>query len=356
MNKLSAKHFMLFILGVTCISFKTYPSLFISIGGRDTWVYTILAFIIFLAFAMYLIYVVNSRSVYDINIIFTTGLSKPLGNIFLFLFSLGLFISSIEAASVEANIVKTTFFNDTPTWYIIIFFILPSLFLIGKRINTLLVFILITVASLVFNTIALAAITLKYINISYIIPIFSGNVPYELFYTSLLILGSLSAFSICLPYLKYITKEKHLKRHSFISLLFVAIVCIYSIISILSTFGPIRAANLFYPEFSQSQRVQIAGFLEFGEFFFLYQSVLGFFIKYVLCFYGVYIIYEKFISNKKYFITIYTAIVFVLSTLLSGNNYTLFRVLKYYQYINLITFIFIPLLAFITFSLRSKHK
>ena len=53
-------------------------------------------------------------------------------------------------------------------------------------------------------------------------------------------------------------------------------VCIYVLIGILSSFGPIRAANLFYPEFTQSQRVQIGGFLEFGEFLFLYQTVAGF--------------------------------------------------------------------------------
>lgn len=34
MNKLSAKHFILFVFGVTYISFKTYPSLFIKEGGR----------------------------------------------------------------------------------------------------------------------------------------------------------------------------------------------------------------------------------------------------------------------------------------------------------------------------------
>ena len=81
MNKLSAKHFILFIFGVTYISLKTYPSLFIAEGGRDTWLYTSIVYLIFFAFAMYLIYVMDSRKVYNINEIFTQGLSKPLGNI-----------------------------------------------------------------------------------------------------------------------------------------------------------------------------------------------------------------------------------------------------------------------------------
>ena len=356
MNKLSVKHLVVFILGVTCISFKTYPSIFISAGGRDTWIYTLISFILFLAFAMFLIYIVASKNFYNINDIFTIGLSKPIGNIFLFLFALGLFMSCIESVAVEANVVKTTFFLETPAWYIIIFFLLPSLFLLGKKLNTLLVFIIITVSSLIFNTVALAAITEKYKNYANIIPIFAGNSFSELVSAGLLILGSLSAFSICLPYLKYLIDGKHLKRHSFISLLLAGFVCLYCILGIIATFGPLRGANLFYPEFTQSQRVQIGGFLEFGELFFLYQSVIGFFIKYILCSYGIYIIYERYIKNTKLFISIHTVLVFIISIFFARNNYILFNVLKYYQYINLVLFILVPLIGFTAFSLRYNKK
>ncbi|WP_370774082.1 GerAB/ArcD/ProY family transporter [Clostridium sp.] len=143
MNKISAKHFILFVFGVTYISLKTYPSLFIAEGGRDTWLYTLIIYLIFFAFAMYLIYVMDSKKVYNINEIFTIGLSKTLGNIFLFLFAFGLFLAPLESAAVEANVVKSCFFLETPSWYIIIFFILPSVFLIGKSIRTLLTFIII---------------------------------------------------------------------------------------------------------------------------------------------------------------------------------------------------------------------
>ena len=36
---------------------------------------------------------------------------------------------------------------------------------------------------------------------------------------------------------------------------------IYSIIGIISCFGPSRAANLFYPEYTMSQRIQLGGFI-----------------------------------------------------------------------------------------------
>ena len=97
MNKISAKHFILFIFSVTYISLKTYPSLFIKEGGRDTWLYTLIIYLIFFAFAMYLIYVMDSKKVYNINEIFTIGPSKTLGNIFLLLFCIWIIFSLIRS-------------------------------------------------------------------------------------------------------------------------------------------------------------------------------------------------------------------------------------------------------------------
>lgn len=356
MNKLSAKHFILFIFGVTYISLKTYPSLFITEGGRDTWLYTIFIYLIFMAFAMYLIYVMDSRKVYNINEVFTQGLSKVIGNIFLFLFAFGLFLASIECAAVEANVVKSCFFLETPAWYIIIFFILPSVFLIGKSVQTVLIFVVVIISSLGFNFFALSVLTEKYKNFKYIMPVLSGNIGADFFSTFLLVFGSLSAFVIALPYLKYLNSGKNLKKHSFIALGILGAFCIYVLIGILSTFGPDRAANIFYPEFIQSQRVQLGGFLEFADFFFLYQTVVGFFLKYIIATYGIYAIYKKHIKNTKAFITVYSLAIFIFSTFLSRNNYILFYALRYYQYINLILFVAIPLIAFTAFSLKVKKR
>lgn len=283
-------------------------------------------------------------------------MSKTLGNVFLFLFAFGLFLASLECAAVETNIVKSCFFLGTPSWYIIAFFLLPSVFLIGKSIRSFLIFVITIISSLGVNTVILAILTEKYKDIKYIMPVFAGSIGSEFLSTFLLVLGSLSAFVISLPYLRYLNNGKDLRKHSFIALGILGIVCIYVLIGILSTFGPLRAANLFYPEFTQSQRVQLVSFIEFADFFFLYQTVMGFFLKYIISACGVYIIYKKYIKNHKYFITVYTLAIFIFGTFLSRNNYILFYLLKYYQYINLILFVAVPLIAFTAFSLRSKKK
>ena len=356
MNKLSAKHFLLFILGVTFISYKTYTSLFIELGGRDTWICFILSFIIFALFVLFISSSIDSRTPCDINHIFIVGLPKFIGNVLLFLFSIGLFISALEATAVEVNVLKISFFNETPAWYIMFFFLLPSIFLLNKKFEALLNFIIISVSFIILNSFIFTLIIEKYKNIDYILPVLGPGLTPSFFYCSIIILGSLSAFSIALPYIKYITKPSKIKKHTFIAILIIGGICLYSTIGLISTFGPLRAANIFYPEHIQGQRVQIGGFLDFGELFFLFQTVIGFFVKYIISSYGIFIIYEKYIKNKKYVILFYSIIVFILSNFIGCNNYVLFKLLDYYQVINIILFIIIPLIAIITFNMKIKNK
>lgn len=355
MNKISAKHYILFIFGVTFISFKTYSSLFISLGGRDTWICTALAYFIIAIFATFLMRIISSTGYYNINEIFNIGLSKSLGNVFLFLFSIGLFLASLESVAVEANVIKTNYFSSTPVWYIILFFLLPSIFLLRKNFKTLMILIIITVSLSLINIVVFSLITERYKSTEYLLPILNKGLNLNFLYCTLLILGSLSSFVISLPYLKYVTKNEAIKKHNFIAHAFIFIICVYSMVGVISTFGPQRASNLFYPEFIQSQLVHIGGFIDFSEIFFLFQTVIGLFIKYILCAYGIYILYEKQIKSRNAYITIYTLATFIGGTFLAQNNYILFYLLEYYQIINLILFILIPLIAFTSFNIK-KHK
>ena len=357
-NKISSKHYIVFIYAVTFICLKLYSSIFISIGGRETWICTAIAFTILILYTLYILQVICKSNVYNINEIFTLGLSKPIGNVFLFLFAIGLFLSSLEATIVEANSINSCFFNETPTWYIILFFILPSMFLIGKKLKTIVIFTIIMVAGFIANCLFLNVLTEQYKNIQYILPVFGNNFSISSFFNCIiLILGCISSFSITLPYLKNLQKEDHIKRHSLIALLIIGLYCVYSIIGIISIFGPLRAANLFYPEFTAAQRVEVGGFLDFGELFFLMENILGLFLKYLLSSYGIYIIYKKSIKNHKVFITIYSLTIFILGTLLSRNNYILFEILKYFNYISFVLLFIVPLIAITCFSLRSaKNK
>ncbi|GAB6168139.1 endospore germination permease [Clostridium carnis] len=356
MNKLSSKHFILFIIGVTFISLKTYPSIFIELGGRDTWIAALVASIAFTAYALFVVNVCKTTNTYDFCKIVTNSFSGILGKFLLMIFCINLFLTSIESCAVEANALHSTIFLDTPVWYALIFFLIPSLFLLNKKLRTILIFILVGVFTLLLNSIVLFVLTQRYQEINNLLPVLGKGINNDLIFSALLILGSLSSFVIVLPFMKHVKKYQHIKSHSFYACIITCAIVILSILGVITAFGPIRSSNIFYPEFVLSQRIEVAGFLEFGEMFFIVQIVLGFFIKYILSTYSILLICENIITNKKLFIGIYTFLVFVLSNFLGRNNYILYDILKYAQVINLICYFLIPFIIFITYYIKNNKK
>ena len=161
-------------------------------------------------------------------------------------------------------------------------------------------------------------------------------------FTIILILGSLSSICISLPYLKLLSSKKGLVKHSTIALIICFSIIVSSLISTISFFGPVRAGNIFYPEFVQSQRVQIADFLEFGELFYIFKNVCMWFIKYILASYSIILLFKDIINNKKIFIIIYSFVVFIVSWYIT-KSISLFQWLKILQLCLFLTLLITPI-------------
>ena len=356
MNKISTKHFILFILGTAIISCKTYLSIFVDVGGRATWLASIIASIIFTGLLLFIMNICKKTNNFNIVDIYKESTPKFVSSIFLIIFVLALFLNSIEAAAVEANVLHSTLFIDTPIWYALIFFIVPSLFIFSKKLRTLLIFVIISVFVVIINGVLFFLLTQSYKDINNLLPLLGDKSLSSFIYSVVMILGSLSSFMIAMPFLKYIDKTEHLRIHSLYAGVISSAFIILSFIGVITAFGPLRAANIFYPEFVLSQRIEVAGFLEFGELFFIIQTVVGLFIKYVLATYSILLICNKLIKNKAIFIGIYTFLVFVLSYFLGLNNYILYEMLKYIQGINVVAFVIIPLITFVLYYFKFTPK
>ena len=353
MSKISTKHFIFFILGVTIISLKSYTSLFITLGDRDTWLIALLASIVFVAYLIYIISICIRTKTFDLKEIFTKSYPKVVSQILLFLFALNLFINSLESASVEISAIHSTLFLKTPVWYALIFFMLPSFFILTKDLRTILIFVLISVFGFILNGILFFALSQFYTELDNLLPLLGNGFSYKFVETFIYILGGYSTFLIAIPYLKYIDNHDKLKKHSLYAGVIISLFIVLTFIVIISAFGPNRAKNIFYPEFILSQRIKLAGFLECGELFFIIQTALGFFIKYILSTYAILILYSKEIKNKKVFIGIYSFLIFILSNYLGGNNYYLHQSLKFIQSINLVIFLVIPLITFTIYNFKN---
>lgn len=353
MNKLSTKHFIFFIFTATLISLKSYSSIFIRSGGKDTWLISFLAILCIFILFIYFLWVCKKTNTFNINTIFLYKQPKFIGYIMILLFAFGLFLVSIESASVFASSIHTNFFLETPTWFCLIFMILPSAYLVLRRFNSILIVLLVISSISILGDIILLLLISRYLHFSYILPVMKGTLSFNSLNCFFLILGALSSIMISIPFLRYLSDSKKLIKHSTISLIICGFIIMSSFISIISFFGPLRGGNIFYPEYVQSQRVQIVNFIEFGELFYIFRSVSMWILKYILATYGIILLFDKVIKNKRIFIAIYSMLIFIVSFFITRNQYVLFESLNYLQYIQIFTFIIVPLISFSIYKVRS---
>lgn len=352
MDKLSTKHFTFFILGSSLIAIKSYSSIFIKLGGRDTWLLFLICSLIFSLAFLYLINI--SKNNLDIKEIFLS--LNTLGKILLYIFGFGLFFISVESASVLSSSIHSSFFLSTPIWYCLAFFLVSTGYVLYKKFNSILILVLITVFSTLIGDITLFILIGRYLDFSYLLPIMNNGMTYNKWIVILLMIGSLSSICISLPYLKLLSSKKGLTKHSAIALIICFSIIAFSLISTISFFGPVRAGNIFYPEFVQSQRVQIADFLEFGELFYIFKNVCMWFIKYILASYSIILLFKDTINNKKIFIIIYSLVVFIVSWYITQNQYYFFQWLKILQLCLFLTLLITPILAFTIYKLKHNKK
>lgn len=353
MNKLSSKHFMFFIIVTSTIALRSYSSIFINEGGRDTWLISILGSLIIFLYFMFLLYICRKSNLYNLNEIFSKVLPKRISGILVFIFSIGLFLAALESSSVSANSIHTNYFLDTPNWYSLLFIIIPAGYVLLRKFSSILVLVIIIVSLTLIGDIILIILIPKSLDFNYLLPIMKDGMTNDKWLCLLGITGSLSSIVIALPYLRYLDKKESLLKHSSLAIAISCILITLSFVSAITFFSPDRAAKMFYPGFIESQRAQIAGFFEFGELFYIFRSVCLWFIKYILSSYGILLLYKDKIKKKKLFVIIYSIALFAASFILTENQYFLFYSLRLLQLVNLVLFVAIP---FIIFSFAKYTK
>lgn len=350
MDKISSKHFLFIILGVTTISITSYSSIFIRFGGRDSWIYSIISCLI----ALILFYILLSGGIKTYNLtfpeVFTYSLGNIIGKLFLLLFAIGAFVTSVESVSSSANSIHTNFFIETPTWFSLAILLFPVIYLLTRRENTIVILTIITMTFSTIGTIILTILIQKYCDYTNLLPIFKNGFELK---PIILMVGNLGAISLCLPFINLLKTTEKLKSRSMITYVVCSLIIITSFLSAIGTFGPYRAANIYFPEYVASQRAQIAGFIEFGELFYIFKTVTGWLIKYLVSYYCVYEIFKKKIKNRYIFASVYTLVVFILSTIATKNGLVFFKLLFYYNFLALGLLVLTPLIVY-TFLIFRK--
>lgn len=354
MDQFSSKHFAIFILATTVVSLKTYPTVYTLNGLRDSWIAMIISSFLILLYLIYVISICQRKNSFSLNNVFISALGDSLGKVFLALFGLTLFITLVEAASLEADSMHVHMLSDTPVWFFIIFFIGPTLYTVKKDLAAIVIVSVIGITLVTISGINLAMLTARHKTFSYLFPVFENGITLGFWKSIIQILGLYGSIAITFPYLSKIKKRDKLLRHSVLGLLFVIQMQIVSLTGIIQTFDIKVLNQMYYPNLLQTQLVSQFRFLEAGELFVMLQIVGGWYLKYIITFFALLMVLKEMKIKFKYLEYYISGIVAICAYVATNSTFRLHQLLNYYTYIALVGFVIIPFIVFTIFAFKGQ--
>jgi hypothetical protein len=227
--------------------------------------------------------------------------------------------------------MRSNMLLETPVWYILIFFILPCLYMVRHDIVAIVIISVVMILLIFLSGINLAILTARYKKMDYLFPVFENGIKLNFIICIIKIFGLYSCIAISIPYLSIIKDKLKLTRDVMIALLVVIQMHIVSISGLIMTFAPQYLTNLTYPKLTQTQLVSYQRFLEYGELYVLFQMLGGWLLKYIVTFYAILLLLKELnFSCKKIKIAAYLISLFVYigSYLLARDTFFLFRFLN----------------------------
>lgn len=354
MDRLNSKHLIFVILGTSIVTLKTYPNLVLRYGERNSWLAIMAASIIVFLYALYIIHICNITNCYSLYKIYTYSFGQIAGTIFLLPFIATLFLTLIESCSIQTLAMHTNMLNETPVWYIVLFFVATAVYTVKKNTKAIIIVSIIGISFIMVAGINLSIMTQKYKKIKYLFPIMANGINKNFIIAVIIALGCYSSFSVFLPYLSHIKDKNKIKKNVAIALIILIQMEVIAIIGTITSFGVQRALKIYFPKLIQTQLVSYFGFLESGELFVMLQIVGGWFIQYVLTFNSLLKILTEMKINNKYTIYILSFFIFIISSYITDNLFTALDLFNYYIYIALINFMVIPCIIFTIFYIKYK--
>jgi spore germination protein (amino acid permease) len=361
MDKLNFKHLFFIICSVAIPALKTYPQIFMTYGGKDSWLCVIIAGLIIIIYFNYITKVCVKNNCFSLHEIYSFVLGKSLANMLLSLVIFTLFLSLVGSASLETSVIHTNLFIESPNWYITLFTVFGGLYVLLKGKNAVMVVLIANIVISIVNGVNLYMLTYPFKKYSRLFPVFENGINIKFFIAIIKVLGLFSIAFTALPYLSQIKEKEKIRKCTILTLIFVVQMIIVATDGILATFNIERANSIIYPKFIQTQLISYFGNIASGEFYVIFQVISGWFAKYVATFLAIFLILKELNVNRRTWnvkILPYTisGIVYI-STLCTTNSLLgLHKYLNFYNYMCLINFFIIPTIVFIIFNFTYRRK
>ncbi|WP_423231129.1 GerAB/ArcD/ProY family transporter [Clostridium cavendishii] len=329
-----------------------YSSIFIDLGGRVTFIFTIIASIILILFSLTILNICSKHNNFDFKQICLNILGNKLGKFYIFLFSLTLILSTVESLAIPNSVIHENIFLETPIWYGILLFTITGYFISKKDLNSIVSVTSISMFFILISLFLIAVLSNQHKDFSNLLPInFTLNKENSLCLISQI--GSLSSFVILLPIINLVEDKNNLKSSILKGLIIAFIIVIFFIIGIIATFGPIRGGNTLYPIFSQCQMISYGGFIENGSILLLIFFILSWLCKYMICLYSLTLLFN--VKDKNTFVIFISILNYFLALIIGNNVFFTLNFIKYYQYLLFVIFFAIPLIIYILYHFKLRN-
>ncbi len=333
MDKFNPRHFVFLVLATGIVALKTYPLVFISDIGKDSWVAVVISSVIIALYFMFSIQTLKLVKGHDFVTIYRIALGKPLGTIMIIFFVFTILLTLVECTTIQADGMHQNMMIETPNWYFIIFFTLTALYIIRKDLVAIILVIIICISLIMLAGIHLGIMTMKQKEFLMLLPVMQDGITKDFVIAVLKSLGMYGFITITLPYLETIDDSKiSLKKYGLIALAILIQMQIVSITGIFSTFSVKQAEAYYYPKLIQTHLVSYMQIMEFGELYVMLQMLVGWMLKYLVAFYSLILIFKFFkFKNKNIVIITYiiSGAVLIASVLITSTSIRLFNIINY---------------------------
>lgn len=347
MKDISAKYLFFVLLSLSIPSLKTYPRNVIIYSKNDSWLAVLFAGIIIMLMLLFLVSLAKRLNTMDFIKICNASIGPIIGSLVIALLGVFLVITLIECCSVVTNVFHSVSLQETPQWFFSLFLIIPVVYILNLNKTSFYTAIIVTVVLDIISGINLAILTHKYKHIKYLFPILSGGLSQDFLTGVVKAVGLLSVAFLLLFFLDEVKNKEGITKTVILSMAFLIQMQVFCMAGTLMTFYYSRATRITYTKIIQSELVNYFGFLESGEFFVMFQTYTGYFIKYLTVFYVLLKIMAYFKIPRKYSILSVSTIVFVITTMILQRQSVFLILLNYYTFLCIAIFIFIPIILYL---------
>jgi spore germination protein (amino acid permease) len=303
---------------------------------------------------LYILWICTKFHCFDFKSIYETALGKYLSRVFILIFLLTIFLTTIESASVEVSAMHNQFLPEIPIWQLLLFSIPASIYIVHSGFDAVLDTVLIGIFFISLSGFVLYLLTKNYKDYSKLLPFLENGLNFNFFISIIKLIGSYGSIAIIFPLFKDIRNTSQLKKYCILGFLFVIEIQMVSMTGTIATFEIDVLNSMFFPKLVQTELIRQSNFLDAGQLFVMLQIIGGWLIKLTISLYVIKKILEAYKIYNTFVLCFIGILIYISTYFASRNIFTLFKLLNIFVYIELISFIILPIIVFTIFLIRNK--